>query len=124
MFGRFVLRRKPLFLLIPSLFLLMFYCYCRKAKTPEAPCTAAVEEPGATPTPEVLNLALTTSVQVQGAKAILLKRNPSRLRALVQEMQGFCDLWEGDLKRAEQSDSDNTKLQQVYDLLEGNEGKL
>ncbi|XP_066384694.1 uncharacterized protein [Miscanthus floridulus] len=37
-------------------------------------------------------------------------------------MQGFCDLWEGDLKRAKQSDSDNVKLQQeVYDLVESNE---
>ena len=35
-------------------------------------------------------------------------------------MQGLCDLCEGDLKKAEQSNSDNAKLQQeVYDLLEG-----
>ena len=70
-------------------------------------------------------MALTTTVQVQGDEAMLLERNPSRLRALVQEMQGFYDLWEGDLKKAEQSDSDNVKLQQeVYDILESNEGKL
>jgi hypothetical protein len=63
-------------------------------------------------------MALTTIDQTRGAEAVLPERNPSRLRALVQEMQGFCDLWEGDLKRAEQSDSDNVKLQQeVYDLL-------
>jgi hypothetical protein len=68
-------------------------------------------------------MALTTIDQTRGAEAVLPERNPSRLR--VQEMQGFCDLWEGDLKRAEQSDSDNVKLQQeVYDLLKSNEGKL
>ena len=93
--------------------------FCRNAKTFEGSRKTVAEEPGATPTPEVLNMALTTTVQVQGDETILLERNPSRLRALVQEMQGFCDLWEGDLKRAEQSDSDNVKLQQeVYDLLE------
>ena len=76
-----------------------------------------------TPTPEVLNMALTTTVQVQGDEAMLLERNPSRLRALVQEMQGFCDLWEEDLEKAKQSDSDNAKLQQeVYELLEGTKG--
>jgi len=38
-------------------------------------------------------------------------------------MQGFCDLWEEDLKKTKQSDSDNAKLQQeVYELLESIEG--
>ena len=68
-------------------------------------------------------MVLATSAHAQGGQTVLLERNPSRLRSLIQEMQGFYDLWEGDLKKAEQSDSDNVKLQQeVYDLLEGTEG--
>jgi hypothetical protein len=91
----------------------------RRAKTLEGAAKAAVAEPGATPAPEVMNMALTTIDQTRGAKAVLPERNHSRLRTLVQEMQGFCDLWEGDLKRVEQSDSNNVKLQQeVYDLLD------
>ena len=40
-------------------------------------------------------------------------------------MQGLCDLWEGDLEKAKQSDLDNAKLQQeVYELLKGTEGMI
>ena len=59
---------------------------------PEGATKAAIEEPGATMTPEAFDLVLTTSVQAQEARAVLPERNPSRLHALIQEMQGFCDL--------------------------------
>ena len=65
-------------------------------------------------------MVLTTSVQAQEARAVLPERNPSWLHALIQEMQGFCDLWEEDLEKAKQSDSDNAKLQQeVYEGMFG-----
>ena len=59
---------------------------------PEGPTKAAIDEPGATPTPEALDLVLATSAQAQESQVVFLERNPPRLRALVQEMQGFYDL--------------------------------
>jgi hypothetical protein len=90
---------------------------------PEGAAKAATEEPSATPTPQALDLVLATSAQAQGAQAVLPERHPSRLCALIQEMQSFCGFWEEDLEKAKQSDSDNAKLQhEVYELLEGTEG--
>ena len=79
-------------------------CYLQESKN----ARSAIEEPGATTTPKAFDLVLTTSAQE--ARTVLLERNPSRLRTLIQEMQGFCDLWEEDLEKAKQSDSDNAKL--------------
>jgi hypothetical protein len=77
---------------------------------PEGAAEAATEEPGATPTPNALDLALATSALAQGAQEVLTGRNPSRLRALIQEMQSFYCLWEEDQEKAKQSESDNAKL--------------
>ena len=82
-------------------------CYLQESKN----ARSAIEEPGATTTPKAFDLVLTTSAQAQEARAVLPERNPSWLHALIQEMQGFCDLWEEDLEKTKQSDSDNAKLQ-------------
>ena len=44
----------------------MFYYCCRKAKTLEGLSKAAVEKPVATLTPDIANMALTTTVEIQG----------------------------------------------------------